>query len=76
MVKKEGECKFVNDGQIRVQLWISSDTPAVREALLKAGFQRANAITRGNGFIGTIAVEKLPLLAQLPELKFASPSKR
>jgi len=76
VVKKEGECKFVNDGQIRVQLWISSDTPAVREALLKAGFQRANAITRGNGFIGTIAVEKLPLLAQLPELKFASPSKR
>jgi len=76
VVKKEGECKFVNDGQIRVQLWISSDTPAVREALLKAGFQRANAITRGNGFIGTIAVEKLPLLAQLPELNFASPSKR
>jgi hypothetical protein len=75
VVKKSAECNSVKDGEIRVQLWTSADTPAVREALLKSGFQLANAIS-GNSFIGTIAVEKLALLEQVPELRFASVSSR
>jgi len=69
--KKVNDCKLVHDGNVRIMIWLAKDTPAVRDALAKAGFHLDSGATKGS-LAGTISAEKLLKLAQITELKFAS----
>ncbi len=63
----------VKDGKITLQVWLTKSTDEVIKKLKELGLDVSFQASTGKMVIGTIAVEKLKDLAQIPEVRLIEP---
>ena len=71
--KSAHDCKLASDGTVELQLWLTDDSSAVLEQLKALGFATTQTRSKEKVLVGRIAVEKLPDLAKITAVRFASP---
>jgi hypothetical protein len=70
--KNPVSCKPVQDGKLKIRIWLTHDTANVRAQLAALGIELATQRSGGQYLTGKIAMEKLEALAKMPEVKFVS----
>lgn len=66
--KKLDSYPFIENGQAKIQLCITTKTPEIVERIKQTGFNVLEE-TQGNGLVGQIAVENLEKLADIEEIR-------
>ncbi len=70
--KNPASCKPVQEGKLKIRIWLTHDTAKVRAQLAALGIELAAQRSGEQYLAGTIAMEKLEVLAKMPEVKFVS----
>jgi len=74
--KSGSPCANVNAGKIRVQLWLTEDSPSVRAQLQALGFALSKGNARQRMVTGLLAVDKIEAVVKLPSVRFVSLERR
>jgi Ca-activated chloride channel family protein len=69
----EAESKFVRDGKVEVQIWLTEKSPEVLAQLKQLGFELLLDPQSAKLVIGRLPVEKLAALAELKAVRYVSP---
>jgi hypothetical protein len=70
--KDPSNCKLLHDGKVKVQIWLTNDTPEARAELKALGFVQA---PDSKAPVGEIPVSQLEALGTLTEVKFVGLAK-
>jgi Ca-activated chloride channel family protein len=72
--KNPANCKSVRDGKVKIQIWLSHNTPEALAQLKALGFEQQTG--KGEKFLtGAIPVAQLEALSKLTEVKFVGLAK-
>jgi hypothetical protein len=74
--KDPGSCKLVQDGKIKIQIWLTHDTPETLAQLRALGFELSEQESGKNYVIGKLLASQLEALSQSSEVKFAGLARR
>lgn len=67
------EAKFVRDGKVELQIWLTDKQPETIAQLKKLGFEIVLDPTTSNMVIGRVSLEKLAALAELKAVRYIAP---
>ena len=70
--RQPGDCKGVREGKLKIQVWLTGDTPDVLAQLKALGFELVDHGKAEKSVVGKLPVSQLQALSRLAEVKFAS----
>lgn len=74
--KTPNKCEFVQDGKVKIQIWLTTDSQAVLDQLKALGFELIVQRSGEKTVVGKLAVAQLQALSRLAEVKVAGLVKR
>ena len=74
--KTPNKCEFVQDGKVKIQIWLTTDLQAVLDRLKAMGFELIVHRSGEKTVVGKLAVAQLQALSSLAEVKVAGLVKR
>ena len=74
--KTPNKCEFVQDGKVKIQIWLTADSRALLDQLKALGFELIGHRSAEKTVVGKLAVAQLQALSRLAEVKVAGLVKR
>jgi Ca-activated chloride channel family protein len=75
----KNHCAGVTNGRVNIKIWLTNQTPQLQQALGTAGFMpatdRAHSLATSLELVGSVEIEKLPLLAEVSGVKLIALAK-
>jgi hypothetical protein len=70
--KQQSNCKLSPDGTLRIQLFLTDNSPAVIDQLKALGLQITEVRKKEKAILGRLPIEKLTVLAKLETVTFVT----